>query len=86
MPGLASYQDFSHVVLVQCRLVRQAEGHANVAVRGTLRPAHLSWPVELLRRHHVESWDIDADAQPVARAWDDSCTLGCRATLAPHCP
>ena len=86
MPGLASRQGFPHVALVQGRLVRQAEWHANVAVRRALAPAHLRRPVQLLICDSVESWDVDADAQSVAQAWDDNCTWRCRAALAPHCP
>ena len=49
--------------------VRQAERHANVAVRWTLATPHVRRPEALLRRGSVEPWHVDADAQHTILAW-----------------
>ena len=69
MLGHLSFQNASHRALVSCSRVRQAEGHANVAVRWTLATAHMRRPEVLLRSGLVEPWDVDADVQPGILAW-----------------
>ena len=69
MLGHLSFQNASHQALVGSSRVRQAEGHANVAVRWTLATSHARRPEALLRRGPVEPWDIDADTQLSTLAW-----------------
>ena len=49
--------------------VRQAERHANIAVRWTLATSHARRPKALLRCDPVEPLVVDADAQPAILAW-----------------
>ena len=63
MPGLASRQGVSHAALEHHSRARQAERHANVAVRWTLASADTRRPHELPRRGPVEPGDVDADAE-----------------------
>ena len=73
MPGLLSRQNAPQVGLEGDSRVRQAERHANVAVRWALAASHARRPEELLRCGPVEPWDVDADAQPIILAWMGSC-------------
>jgi len=85
-PGLVSRQDASRVSLVLSSAVRQAERHANIAVRRALAPTRSGRPKELLRHGSVEPWDVDADAQPPALVCHGSYAWWCGVTLASHCP
>ena len=69
MLGLLSFQNASHQAHVRSSRVRQAEGHANVAVRWTLATPYTRRPEALLRRDSIEPWVVDADAQPAILAW-----------------
>ena len=69
MPDLPSLQNAPQQALVSDNCVRQAKGHANVAVRWTLAMPHARRPEALLRRGSVEPWYVDADAQPSILAW-----------------
>ena len=73
MPGLLTYQDAPQVALEGGCYARQAEWHANVAVRWTLTPSSARRPEALLRCGPVEPWDVDADSQPAILAWMGSC-------------
>ena len=73
MSGLLSRQDAPHVALEGGSRVRQAEGHANVAVRWTLAPTDAWRPETSLRRGPVEPWNVDVDAQPAVLARMGSC-------------
>ena len=66
---MATCQNASHQALVGCSRVRQAEGHANVAVWWTRATPHTRRPEALLRRDSIEPWVVDADAQPTILAW-----------------
>ena len=69
MPDLLSLQNAPQQALMSGDRVRQAERHANVAVRWTLATPHARRPEALLRRGSVEPWYVDADAQPTILAW-----------------
>ena len=69
MPGLLSRQNAPQVALMSSGRVRQAERHANVAMRWTLATSHTQTPEALLRRGSVEPWHVDADTQPTILAW-----------------
>ena len=69
MPGLLSRQNDPWVTLVGGSRVRQAERHANLAVRWTLAASHEERAEALLRCGSVEPWDVNADAQPTILAW-----------------
>ena len=69
MLDLLSLQNAPQQVLMSGDRVRQAERHANVAVRWTLAMPHARRPEALLRRGSVEPWYVDADAQPTILAW-----------------
>ena len=69
MLGLLSLQNAPQQALMSSGRVRQAEGHANVAVRWTLTTPHARRPEALLRCGSVEPWYVDADAQPTIFAW-----------------
>ena len=73
MPDLLSLQNAPQQALMCGDRARQAEGHANVAVRWALATSHARRPEELLRCGPVEPWDVDADAQPAILAWMGSC-------------
>ena len=62
VPGLLSHQNAPQVALEGDSCVRQAERHANVAVRRALTPADARWPEALLRCGPVEPRDVDAGA------------------------
>ena len=62
VPGLLSRQYTPQVALIGGHHARQAEGHANIAVRWALATSHARRPEELLRCGPVEPWDVDADA------------------------
>ena len=84
MPGLLSRQNAPQVSLVDGSRVRQAERHANLAVRWTLAASHEERAEALLRCGSVEPWDVNADAQPTILAW-----MGSRAgwaAIAEHGP
>jgi hypothetical protein len=83
VPGLVSHQDAPHVTLVLGSTVQQAERHANIAVRGTLAPAHLGRLEELLRCGSAEPWDIDADSQPLPSSAEGAALGGAR-RRSPH--
>ena len=68
-PSLLSRQNPPQMVLASGCRVRQAEKHANVAVRRPLATSHARGPEALLRRGSVEPWEVDADAQPAILAW-----------------
>ena len=85
MPGLLSRQDTPQVALKGDCHARQAEWHANIAVRWALAASHPRRPEKLLRCGLVEPWDVDADAQLATLAWMASCTrwaAGARIALA----
>ena len=63
MPGLASRLGVPHAALERLSRARQAERHADVAVRRTLASADTRRPHELPRRGPVEPGDVDADAE-----------------------
>ena len=69
MLGHLSFQNAPHQALVGSSRVRQAEGHANIAVQWTLAMPHARRPEALLRRGSVEPWYVNADAQPTILAW-----------------
>ena len=69
MPDLLSLQNAPQQALMSGDRVRQAERHANVAVRWTLTTPHARRPETLLRRGSVEPWHVDAGAQPTILAW-----------------
>ena len=69
MLGHLSFQNASHQALVGCSRVRQAEGHANEAVRSARATPHARRPEALLRSDSIEPWVVDADAQPAILAW-----------------
>ena len=69
MPGLLSRQDAPQVAVEGGCHARQAEWHANIAVKRALATSHARRPEELLRWGPVEPWKIDADAQPAILAW-----------------
>ena len=69
MPDLLSLQNAPQQALMSSGRVRQAERHANVAVRWTLTTSHARRPEALLRRDSIEPWVVDADAQPAILAW-----------------
>ena len=73
MPDLLSLQNASQQALMSGDRVRQAEGHANVAMRWTLATSHARSPETLLRCDSVEPWVVDADAQPAILARMGSC-------------
>ena len=62
MLGHLSFQDAPHQALVGSSRVRQAEGHANVAVRWTLAMSHARRLEALLRHDSIEPRVVDADA------------------------
>ena len=74
MPGLLSRQDAPQVALEGGCHARQAEWHADIAVRWALAMSHARRLEKLLRGCPVETWDVDADAQPGILAWMGSCT------------
>ena len=63
MPGLASRLGVPHAALERFSHARQAEGHADIAVRWTLAPSDARWPDELPRRDPVEPGDVDANTK-----------------------
>ena len=69
MPDLLSLQNAPQQALMSCGRVRQAERHANVAVRWTLAMPHVRRPEALLRRGSVELCHVDADVQPTILTW-----------------
>ena len=69
MPDLLSLQNAPQQALMSSGRVRQAERHANIAVRWTLAMSHVRGPEALLRRGSVEPWHVDADTQPTILAW-----------------
>ena len=69
MPDLFSLQNAPQQALMCGDHARQAEGHANVAVRWPLTTPHARRPEALLRHGLVEPRDIDADVQPTILAW-----------------
>ena len=69
MPDRVSLQDAPHEALTHSRPVRQAVRHANIAVGWTFAASHALGPEALLRGGSVESWYVDADAQPTILAW-----------------
>ena len=69
MPDLLSLQNAPQQALMSGDRVRQAERHANVAVRWTLTTPHARRLEALLRCGSVEPWYVDADAQPTILAW-----------------
>ena len=69
MPDLLSLHNAPEQALMSGDRVRQAERHANVAVRWTLATPHARRPEALLRRGSVAPWNVDADAQPTILAW-----------------
>ena len=73
VPSLSSRQDIPHAALERHSHARQAEGHANVAVRWTLALADTRRPDELPRCSPVEPWDVDADAELLTPARAVSC-------------
>ena len=75
MPGILGQQDAPQVVLEGSCYARQAEWHANVAVRWTLTPSSTRRPEALLRCGPVEPWDVDADTHSSILAWMGSCAL-----------
>ena len=82
MPGLLSRQNAPQVMLEGGSRVRQAERHANVAMRQTLTASHARRPEALLRCGSVEPCDVDADAQPTILTWMGSHAR--RAAVAAH--
>ena len=69
MPGLLSCQEAPQVALEGGFHARQAEWHANIAVRWALATSHARRPEALLRCGPIERWDVDADAQLTTLAW-----------------
>ena len=69
MPDLPSLQNAPQQALMRSGRVRQAERHANVAVRWTLTTPHARRLEALLRHGSVEPWHVNADAQPTILAW-----------------
>ena len=69
MPDLLSLQNAPQQALMSGDRVRQAERHANVAVRWTLTTPHARRPEALLRRGSVEPWYVNADTHPTILAW-----------------
>ena len=69
MPDLLSLQNAPQQALMSGDRVRQAERHADIAVRWTLTTPHARRPEALLRRGLVEPWYVDADVQPTILAW-----------------
>ena len=63
VPSLPSCQDVPHAVLEHHSRARQAEGHANVAMRWTLASADTGRPKEWPICGPIEPWDVDADAE-----------------------
>ena len=84
MPGLLTCQDALQIALEGDSHARQAERHANIAVRWTLTSASTRRPEALLRCGPVEPWDVDADAQLTTLAWVGSGTRW--AAVAAYCP
>jgi hypothetical protein len=84
--GLVSREDTSRVSLVPTSAVRQAEGHAYIAVWRALAPTRSGRPKELVRRGSVEPWDVDADPQPPALVGQGNCAWWCGVAFASHCP
>ena len=68
MLDLLSLQNAPQQALMSSGRVRQAERHANVAVRWTLAMSHARGPEALLRCGSVEPWNVDADTQPTILA------------------
>ena len=68
MPGLLSRQNAPQMALVSSSRVRQAERHADVAVRRALTTSHVRRPEALLSCGSVEPWDVDAEVQPTILA------------------
>ena len=69
MPGLLTRHDAPQVALEGSSHARQAERHANVAVRWTFAAPNTRRPEALLRCGSVEPWYVDADAQLTTLAW-----------------
>ena len=74
MPGLLTRHDTLQVALEGIGHARQAERHANAAVRWTSAAPDTRRPEALLRCGSVEPWYVDADAQPTILAWMGSYT------------
>lgn len=83
IPGLLSRQNAPHVALEGDSRVRQAEGLANIAVRGSLTLTNARGPDALLRCASVEPWNVDIDAQFVVLARTRSYARWC-AVVAAH--
>ena len=62
VPGLPSRQNALQVALEGDSHVRQAERHANIAMRGALTPTNVRWLEALLGCGPIEPWDVDTDA------------------------
>ena len=73
VPGLLSRQNAPQATLEGNSHVRQAERHANVAVRWTLALTNPRRPEALLGCGSVEPWDVNADAQLVVLARTRNC-------------
>ena len=63
VPGLLTRHDAPQVALEGSSHARQAERHANVAVRWTFAAPNMQSPEALLRCGSVDPWYVDADAQ-----------------------
>ena len=80
MPGFAGRLSVPHAALEHLGRARQAERHADVAVRRALASADTRQPHELPRRGPVETGDVDADmelltlARAMSRAMRQSTT------------
>ena len=79
--GLASQLSVPHAALECLSRARQAERHADVAVRQTLTSVNRRRPHELLRRGPVEPGDVDAEAKLLTLARAVSCATR-QATIA----
>ena len=69
MPGLLTRHDAPQVALEGSSHARQAERHANIAVRWTFAMPNTRRPEALLRCGLVEPWYVDVDAQLTTLTW-----------------